>query len=424
MSRSTPVVHDARLSRKRGLAERTANVALGALDRFDARLLRLDQQDILDTARRRFQTEDWGDRDFLEPMGVILEHARGAIDPIGKLILRGGADKAMKHRVLRQRLLANRPEITQRAIERPIFVLGFPRTGTTVLQNLLAQEAGYRALQFWELTNPVPLHADPGLDRRRRLASADRDLAIAYTFVPEMTAVHEVAWNTYEECWPLFANSFSVLNFDLAHGLRGYGDWLLRHDMRWAYADYRQQLQVLIRDEADTERLVLKCPEHLWFLDSLLHAFPDACVVWPHRDPVSSVASYSSMISLMRRTMYGGYEPAAVGEHIQTRFHQGVERAMAARADADADRFYDVHFHDLVADPVRVVHQILDHFDLKRTRKGEGRMRTWLANKRGDARGMHRYDADYWGLRPAAIHEQFGDYIRRFDIRLADTASA
>ena len=275
-------------------------------------------------------------------------------------------------------------------------MLGFPRSGTTLLQNLLEQAPSRRALRFWELTNPIPEHEEPSRDRAARVRRAERDLTWAYWFVPEMEEMHEVRADTAEECWPLLANTWSVLNFDICHGLVPYGDWLLKQEMAWAYREYRRQLQLLLWRER-VDQLVLKCPEHLWFLDSVLEAFPDACIVWTHRDPLDCVASYSSLISLSRRTLQGRIDPAQIGPHIADRFHQGVERAMAARdAIGDESRFFDVNFRELVADPVGMTNRIEERFGLDPT--DHRLLDDWLTKKRADAPGRHRYDPAMWDL--------------------------
>jgi hypothetical protein len=243
---------------------------------------------------------------------------------------------------------------------------------------------------------------------------ADRDLTWAYRFVPEMEEMHEVRPESAEECWPLLANTYAVLNFDICHGLIPYGDWLLQQDMVWAYREYRRQLQLLLWRER-VDQLVLKCPEHLWFLDSLLTVFPDACIVWTHRGPLDCVASYSSLISLSRRTLQGRIEPTRIGPHIADRFHQGVERAMAARdALGDESRFFDVDFGDLIRDPVGMTNRIEEYFGLEPTDRLL--LDDWLTRKRADAPGRHRYVASMWGLDADSVQAKFTRYIDRFGV--------
>lgn len=378
---------------------------------------RLDQQSILDAARRQTGLSDWGDDDFLDPMARIIEHAPSErFTELARVFMRSTFTEAVKNRLRIESYVKAHPEVLDIPIERPIFVLGFPRSGTTLLQNLLSLDPSRRSPEFWELTHPVPVHADPRVDIRRRIRTTEWILRLAYLIAPEMRYVHEIGATTAEECWPLFENNFTVLNFDLMSGAAGYGDWLSDHDMVPAYEYYRKQLQLLLH-RRPAKQLVLKCPEHLWFLDSLLEVFPDACVVWAHRDPFDSVASYCSLISLTWRMLYGHVDREALGEHIAYRFATGVHAAMQARDRMGAtDRIYDLHFGDLVRDTPGALQGVSDHFGLDWSGDLQSSVRGYLDNERQDKRGAHKYDAAFYGLDPDDIYARFAAYIERFSI--------
>jgi hypothetical protein len=367
-------------------------------------------------AARAVGTEDIGDEVCLERMEKMLSEVReNDATSLSYVYFNSLAKRCLTHRAREQQYLARHPEVLDVPIERPVFVLGFPRTGTTIMQNLLAQEPGRRTLKFWELTRPVPVHEDLERDRKARVRAAAADLSIVYRCAPEMAEMHAVSPTTSEECWPLFSISFSALNVDISSGLSRYGSWLLEQDMDWCYREYRRRLQMLLyRDPA--RQLVLKCPEHLWFLDSLLEVFPDACIVWTHREPLACIASYCSMVSLNRRTVFGGYDGHEVGTHTANRFHQGVTRAMAVRDRVGDERFFDADFRALVSDPLGMVEQINQHFGLDYTSAGRAAMEEYLKAERKDARGKHRYDSQRYGLDPEAVSHMFSDYTQRFGI--------
>ncbi|MGC6492716.1 MAG: sulfotransferase family protein [Myxococcota bacterium] len=380
---------------------------------------RLDQQSILDAARRKTGLEDWGSDDFLEPMSVLIEDAkRQPLTAMARVFLRTTFVKAVCNRLRIQAARKANPLDCSRPIHRPVFILGFPRSGTTLLQNLLALEDGRRGLQFWELTTPYPVLADRERDRARRVTIAERFVNVGYLVAPEMGDVHTITATSYEECWPLFTNSFSVLNFDMQTRLPTYGDHLRSTDMTPAYQYYREQLQLL--QGTGDDQLLLKCPEHLWFIDALLAVFPDACIVWTHRNPVQSVASYCSLMTLPRRMLLGKVDPAAVGEDLGTKFVTGVERAMAARDRAEAagrgHQFYDVNFRDLVADPEQVVLDICRHFEFEVSDAFPDRMKAYLAQDRQDERGRHVYSGKMFHLDEEKLAERFSAYTKRFGI--------
>jgi len=379
-------------------------------------LASLDPESIRRSAQRTTKLSDIGNPDSLAGMEQILGEVRERREnALTRVYFRSLCKRSLVNRLRTRAALASSPSIRDIPIERPIFVLGFPRTGTTLIQNLLTREAGRRSLEFWELTRPAPLHPDPEQDRRQRVALCEQDLLWAYRACPEMAAIHEIHASTAEECWPLMTMAFSALSTDISQGLRSYGNWLLEQDVDWVYREYREALQLLLHREA-ADQLVLKCPEHLWFLDSLFEAFPDACVVWTHRDPIDCIASYCSMVSLNLRAVWSGFDSLNLGEHISHRFHQGVSRAMAVRDKVGEDRFFDVNFFELVQDPLAIVDRIQDHFGLLRTAEGRAAMQSYLLTDRKDSRGQHRYSAERYGLRPDEVQERFSEYRQRFGI--------
>ncbi|MBT3219362.1 MAG: sulfotransferase [Proteobacteria bacterium] len=394
----------------------------GAVMRLGFRVGELDADSICDEARRRTGLTDWGDEEFLGRLDRLVELSKAAdITHIARIILRQTCVQAVANRLKMEHYLKENPQIILPKIERPIFVLGFPRTGTTLLQNLLSLEEGRRALQFWEIISPVPVCDDPVEDRRRRIKISDRMLRMALVMAPEMQAVHEIHSTTAEECWPLFWPTFAVLSQDLQSGIGEFGDYLMNNDMTHAYRYYKRTLQVLLHQRPATN-VVLKCPEHLWFIDSLLEAFPDACIVWTHRDPADSIASYCSLISLSRRMLFGRFDPRDVGDHISKRFLTGVQRAMKAREGRDPSQFLDIDFATLVKDPARQIRQINSYFGLPQSEQTEVAVQRWLDTKREDSRGSHVYSADRYGLNGPEIHEKYAEYIDGYSVSLRTAA--
>lgn len=400
--------------------ERVANLGATVLKACGARATLLDVDDILAEARRRARLEDWGEDHFIGVFRRLVELLSAAgVTPLAHMFSRQILIKAVVNRLKIREFIRRNPAVHDVRIERPVFVVGFPRTGTTVLQNLLAAHPERRALQFWELTAPVPERDDPAEDARRKIAATNRLLDVAYRLAPEMGEVHAIRATTAEECWSLFANTFAVLNYEFQSGIAAFGDHLMAQDMTWAYAEYREMLQLLVH-QRPARQLVLKCPEHLWFLDSLLRVFPDACIVWTHRDPFDTIASYCSLNSLNRRVYYGEFHPTELGPFLTARFLRGIERAMEVRKTAPAERFYDLRFEDLVPDQIGATLRLEDHFGLGGDEATRGRhveaMRTWLESARDDEKGRHRYDASRYGLDRATVHQAYSKYIDAFGV--------
>lgn len=363
----------------------------------------------------------WGNDRFIEVYRALMAAIdKKPVTPLARVLLRAVFAKAVGNRVRMEEFVGRNPRVHDVPVRKPIFIVGFPRTGTTVLQNLLALHPTRRAPQYWELANPVPASDRPLIDRHLRLFRTKAMLQAAYRFAPEQSDIHQITATSPEEDWALMALTFSVYNYDLQGGLPEFGDYLLANDMSWAYRELRRMFQVLLL-QRPAETLVTKCPEHLWFLDALLEAFPDACIVWTHRDPFATIASYCSLTSLTRRTFYGDARPHEIGPYIADRFHLGVTRAMEVRRRLGDDRFIDIPFEETVANPIRAVRRICYKFGLPYGGSGtDTAIRRWLEQERADKRGAHRYDAARYGLDRDKVDMLFADYNCRFKVALRE----
>jgi len=397
---------------------RILDMLAGGLSSVGVPLGRVEKEAILASARKSTGLSDFGDPFYEEGLDQLVEAAgQIGLTNLAGIMLRQTFIRAAQNRLWMEEHLKKNPHILDIEVKRPIFVLGFPRTGTTILQNLLCLDDDRRALKFWELLTPVPTDLPPERDEFVRIRAANRILSAAYIAAPEMAKVHYIDAMTNEECWPLMANAFTVMNYDLQSGLKGYGEWIMQRDMVDSYREYKRYLQLLL-SQRPAQQLVLKCPEHLWFIDALLEVFPDACIVWTHRDPVPTIASYCSLISMQWRTLYGRFNPHDLGAHITHRFHQGVLRAVKVRETADPKRFFDVNFHNLVADYNGTVREFSEYFDLPFSEEMPGRIEAYLGNERADAKGKHKYSVDRYGIDVDAVHELYADYISSFSVEV------
>ncbi len=400
-----------------GIGMRAVNALLGLIDTMGFPLGNVERGNVLYHATRRKRLAEFGDSRFLQYFDHYLEAANKLpLTAFGRVVTRQAALKALANRLMVERYVHRYPRVKEIPIQRPIFIVGFPRTGTTLLHHLLSQDPGYRSLKFWELHTPVPVRLDdPEKDRALRVNIARRTLAGVRYVAPEMRVMHQTDPHTPEECWQLFYNNFGAMNMDLQTGCYDMGNFLFERDMVWVYKQYKRYLQILAHRHP-TRIYVLKCPEHLWFLDSLLEVFPDAAIIQTHRDPYNCLASYCSMISLNRRMLYGRIDPLEVGRHISERFHTGITRAMAVRDQRGDDNFFDVDFRELIKQPRDVIRSIKSWHGMDHDQESERRMDEWFETKRDDAKGKHVYTGEMWGLDVGEIHDRYGEYINRFGV--------
>lgn len=400
-----------------GPAMRILNTLIGWMQPLGITPKELDVEAIVRKAKTRTGLQDTGGDMFLDGMHQLASSVNNSpVTDFGKFSSTGFGVDALSNRLRMVEYFKQHPEVKDVKIERPVFIVGFPRTGTTLLQNLMHLSPDRRALQFWELTNPVPIHSDPETDVKKRQRHTKGRLAVANFVVPEMKFIHEVRFDSLEECWSLFIPQFVVPNWEMTSRWPDYGKWILQHDLRPAYEEYKKFLQVMVHRVPD-KKLILKCPDHMWHLDALLDVFPDACIVWTHRDPGRSIPSYCSLASLNWRLLYGDIDPKELGPYIEERFIQGIERGLAVREKVGEERFLDVNFKSLLENPIEAVNRITDYFNL--TPIEESKMQAYLDRDRPDNRGKHKYSDDYYGLDADAIRKHYEDYIKRFNISVS-----
>lgn len=322
----------------------------------------------------------------------------------------------LKIRLLLQNTLNNKPAILDEKMRRPWFVMGLPRSGTTFLHRLLAQDPGLRAPLSWELTHFFPVPEQPPAGRDPRIIRAERTIRQIVFFFPESKAIHETEAEIPEECLFLLANGLITGQIgDLSEESR---QWVAAQDLTGTYQLHKQYLQVL-QHKAPPHTWLLKCPLHLAHLEWLLKVYPDACIMQTHRDPVEVASSLASLMAPLVRLKYENLDLKKVGEWSLNQLAQMAEtgsrmRDQAAAAPTPCHRIVDVRYADLVRDPLPIVEKIYESFEVELGPKARQRMETFLQANKQHKHGRHDYDPTDFGLDPGLIRERFAGYSRRF----------
>lgn len=311
---------------------------------------------------------------------------------------------------------AAEPAILAAPVEAPIFITGFPRAGTTFLHKLLAEDPASRCPMVWETVFPLPRpgwRADPPA---RRIATVERQLAAFERLAPGFRAAHPITATGPQECTEITAHAFRSFRFETTHAIPDYRRWLRTEaDHRPAYRFHRRFLQHL-QHGAPPRRWVLKCPDHVFALDALAEAYPDAQVVFLHRDPVDMLASVAGLTAILRRPFTARLDRAAIGRQVTEDWVQGA----AAMVEADRrglfppERVAHLQFRDLTRAPMETVAGLYDRFGLAMTAEAERRIAAAIEGMpRGGYGGLTHDLADY-GIDPAAERARFAGYTARF----------
>jgi hypothetical protein len=369
---------------------------------------------LIETARAQTGLDDLGDIPYAEPLDVIVDslNREARLDEARE---QAAATTLVGLLAKRMRLVDDRkrhPSIADEKIVAPVFILGLPRTGSTHLHALMAQVDGIRTPRYWEMQLPSPPPEAATFDTDPRIAQIQ---AVLDHIPEEMLQRHPMAPNRPEQCNML--NDWSLIHQALLayYEIPSYRDWLFNADYRPAFEAHRRTLQHLQWHAPG--QWVLKYPKHLIALEVLLETYPDARIIWTHRDPgvvIPSVCSFTGYI----RSANPSYDPLRYGPE-WTLFEELVlRRGLSVRdrmTDADT-RIHDLHYGDLMADSVGAVGRAFDQFDIPFSDESARSVQGWIDAHPQTEHGVHRYTAEEFGLDRDHLRERFSFYTERFDV--------
>ena len=370
--------------------------------------------DLIETAKRRCGLDDFGGGDFFEGISRLLDSCQreAQLNLIGRIVLRADLIRILCSRLFLQRDRAAYPSIERQEIREPLFIVGLPRSGTTVLHTLLALDPEHRVPLTWEVMTPSPPTCD---NEKRRIQRAISSCNCFNWLAPTFRQVHPVGAELPQECVSLMAPTFMSDQFDAMYYVPSYRAWFFRQDLRPAYEYHRHFLQHLqVRQNA--RRWVLKAPTHMFALPSLLAVYPDALFVQTHRAPLDAMASVSSLITILRRVFSDAVDPLTVCREAIDYWSKTLAKFLQERALLAEHRICDVDYVQIHRDPLAAVRRIYAHFGWSLSQKVEQRMRRALAGQPEDRHRLHRYDLSQFGVEEAESAARFAAYCDRFGL--------
>ncbi len=360
--------------------------------------------------------------DLTEPLNRFVDslNAESRLTEFGQLV---ASERTLMHLVNRLNYTEDRkkfPEIAEQRIERPVFIIGFPRTGTTILHDILAQDPASRAPLTWETMFPSPPPEAASFESDPRIALAESLFPTPENETEsdrQFRAMHPMGAQLTQECVVLMGETLITPLFHNQFRVPTYMDWVDHEaDFGPVYDFHVRQLQHLQSRGPAHDRWVLKTGAHMWGLEHLLRIYPDARIVFTHRDPVRSVASYASLTTHVRRMTSEEVDPFEIAADWTPRLERVLQRTMDIRASHEFPeaRFYDMFFTDFVADQFAAVEAIYAALDLEMSDEAAQRMRSFIADNPKGKHGLHTYTPEEYGLVPAEIRERLGSYIDHF----------
>ena len=374
---------------------------------------------LLASATRKTGLSDFGDDYFLEYLGGLLRCFENApnISPFGRMSLLDTCHKALCQRLFIERDIGLHPEILDIAIKKPIIITGFPRSGTSFLQNLLLQHPGCRWPRIWELGTPFPSPEVCGSDQDPRKARFERWLPILRKMDPYSEDAH--AMDSPAECWMLMLPAFAGVQMIPYLEIEAYREWsdsTVERSQPHALAYYEKHLQLLTWYQAGCH-WVLKSPDHVTRLPELVTRFPDARIIHIHRDPKKVVPSACTMTYLGAASYLKCADPARIGRMMLSIYEAWGHRCLDFRTRHESHNVHDLFYTDLVEDPMAAIRGIYDHFHMEWPPEMERNLKGFIKRKHGANRPPKRdYALEQYGLSARDVNRAFEDYCNYFNL--------
>jgi len=390
-----------------GVADRLAD-GLGLLDRP------LSPEQLIETACRRTGLSDFGEPSFDGALRRLLDacSAEASLSVVGQSALRWDGVRFLSNLLRMRAAERGEPALLDQPIVAPIFITGLPRSGTTFLHRLMMEDTANRGPRVFETIAPYP----PARGADRRVKRVGRQLRGFERIAPEFRSLHPLDASSPQECCEINAHVFRSLRFDTTYQIPSYREWLDNEGHLEGYLFHRRFLQHL-QHQQGARRWVLKCPDHLFALRELRTVYPDARVVFVHRDPVKVLLSVTRLTEVLRQPFTRRLDRARIGRDEAARWYDGTLRMIQAEQEQPfAEPICHVHHLDLISDPVATVEAVYAHFGLMLPETAARRIAQAVAEQPNGGYGRHDYRFEDHGLDEEAEHDRFRAYMVAFGI--------
>lgn len=401
----------------RSLPIRALNSVGRPLANMGFEIPRLTTESIIKGAQRRAGQSDLGGDSFREPLDRYLRsvHDEADLNQFGRLAVKSMLVSSLTNRIELAHWAKQHSEIRDEKIVEPWIIVGLPRTGTSLLSILLGLDPNARSLLHWEASKPIPPPTLANAGEDPRIASCAKELNGLLKLNPAIGAMHPFGATIAQECVALFMYDIRTLGVETQAFVPSYGRWLQGCDMTPAYAQHRLALQAL-QSTQPTERWVLKSPNHLWCLKTLLDHYPDARIIWTHRDPGKVITSLASLTNALQRMFTHRDDPAGVANEWRDKAGFAMASGMAFDDATSEGWCQHLRFDDLMRDPIAAVSKLYAQYGETPTSLHVKRMQLWLRERGRDSEGRHHYQPSNFGWSYDELAKEFSAYSDRYQV--------
>ncbi len=325
---------------------------------------------------------------------------------------------AKRHLIQRSRLEAlytEHPEIDEIEIKQPLIIAGLPRSGTTHLINLIGADQRLRSLRYWESLEPIPSPAarrGEVPDERRKNGQAQLD--IQNMMMPLFRNMYDVENDGIHEEIELQHMCMSTL---LMAASAQIDDWLrtyFERDQRPYYAFLKRAIKALQFLEP-RERWVLKSPQHMSFVPTLLETFPDATLVITHRDPVAVFTSWATMLTYAGRFTRSRVDVQSTAAYARLLMKLQLDGLVRDKALIPESQTEHVYFHEFMADDWGTLARIYERAEISFTDETRASMTQYIDDHPRGRHGKILYDLEEdFGIDRESVYADFENYLSAF----------
>tara|TARA_B100000767_G_scaffold272687_2_gene300964 strand:- start:195 stop:1436 length:1242 start_codon:yes stop_codon:yes gene_type:complete len=386
-----------------------------ALSHFGLKFPKISEQSIVDQAVARAKCSDFGSDSYREPLGQYLSSItnEAELNTFGRIVSKGMLVNALANRLKLIDWHKKNPNAKKETIKQPWIILGLPRTGTSLLSILLGLSPMARPLQHWEAANPMPPADLARAGEDPRITECAKDIDALLNINPPLGAMHPFGATIAEECTAVFMYDLRTVGMETVGFAPSYGQWLSNADMTSAYDLHKLTLQAL-QSTQPTDQWVLKSPNHLWCLDELLAAYPDARIIWTHRNPSTVIPSIASLTNALQWPGTTRRDPKPAAEDWKLKMSNAIDKGVTFDDKQKSNWCYHLRYDDLIANPISAVDNIYRHFGVELGELQQQRIKKWVEHRPQNTFGRHHYSAEDFGWTSEQLGEEFEVYSRRY----------
>ena len=391
---------------------------------------------LLERARKITNLNDFGDSSFEGPLSEFVDSLNSEADLnfIGKYMIGEMLSELLSERLRVQHYLNKFPEVSEEKIEKPLFITGLPRSGTTFLFNLLCQDPNSLWLKHWELHLPSQEFVDGeqfdrAAEEKLLIKKSSADLKGFKSVVPHIDKCHLFGVTAPEECFRLLNRTFACTVFAAYAEVPSYfkhicsewwGGGADTQKLADLYQYYRQQIQLIKHrrnlpqtpnSKIDSQRhWVFKSPSHLMSLHAISEVFTDACLVHIHRDPLSGMPSNFSLNAMLKAAYSDRINRQYIGRQLLEQFSYSINRALEIRRNNPSLNIIDISYDRFIANPIQVIRKIYQKFDYPFTEEVETGIQNYILQDPHKKQGKHIYSLEQFGIEKEEVYDAFSEY--------------